>query len=195
MRLARIGTWGCPRFLAVIAALCGGFAFGPVTAARADQKEAPAPESRTLTTDDNVSLHITYYGSTLEKEAAVVVLLHQKDGNRFVWQGEKDGLAKRLQDAGFAVITVDLRQHGESKIGGAAGLGNANQGKKKGKKEAGIDLKPVEYELMVEQDMEAVKEFIFTEHQAGRLNMNKMAIVGAEMGASIAAAYAVFDWN
>ena len=43
--------------------------------------------------------------------------------------------------------------------------------------------------------MEAVKKFIYEEHQAGRLNMNKMGIVGPEMGASIAVAYTVFDWD
>jgi hypothetical protein len=42
--------------------------------------------------------------------------------------------------------------------------------------------------------MEAVKEFIKEEHQAGNLNMNKMGIVGPEMGASIAAFYAALDW-
>ena len=126
------------------------------------------------------------------------MLLHMKDGNRFVWQTEPDGFAKKLQKDGFAVVTVDLRSHGENKPGGAAAAGNANQGgagKKKGKKAQGLDLKLADYESMVESDMEAVKQFIFEEHQAGHLNMNKMGIVGPEMGASIAVAYAVLDWN
>src|SRR4029077_6102544 len=68
-------------------------------------------------------------------------------------------------------------------------------GKKKGKKSQGLDLKQGDYEAMVELDMEAVKTFIHGEHQAGHLNMNKMGIVGPEMGASIAVAYAVLDWD
>ncbi len=119
-----------------------------------------------------------------------------KDGNRFVWQGDK-GFAHRLQEEGYAVITVDLRFHGESKVGGAPGVTNVNQGtsKNKDKKKAGIDLRPIDLEAMVEYDMEAVKGFIKDEHQAKNLNMNKMGIVGPEMGASVAVAYAALDWD
>jgi len=193
MRQPRISIGGRLALLSAVATIATAAVVNPAAGGPSGKTEA-ASETRTLTTEDGVSIHITYYRSTEEKEAAVVVLLHMKDGNRFVWEG--DGLAKKLQQEGYAVVTVDLRQHGESKIGGAVGGGNANQSnKKKGKKGSGMDLKPVEYELMYEQDMEAVKQFIFTEHQAGRLNMNKMAIVGAEMGASVGAAYAVLDWD
>jgi pimeloyl-ACP methyl ester carboxylesterase len=152
------------------------------------------PENRVLPTGDG-SLHITYYKSPGDRESPVVVLLHMKDGSRFVWQGD-NGFARKLQKSGFAVITVDLRFHGESKAGGAVGAGNANQGgnKKKDKKKAGLDLKPPDFEAMAQVDMEAVKGFIKDEHQAENLNMNKMGIVGPEMGASIAAAYAEIDW-
>ncbi|MBS0265188.1 MAG: hypothetical protein JSS02_24865, partial [Planctomycetes bacterium] len=89
--------------------------------------------------------------------------------------------------------TVDLRYHGESKANGAAPVPTTNQGKK-GKKDVGLPLRPADYQAMVQLDLEAVKKFIFDEHQAGRLNMNKMGIVGPEMGASIAVNYAVYDW-
>lgn len=155
------------------------------------------PETKVLNTRDGGPLHITYYRSLRGKEAPVVVLLHQKDGNRFIWQGN-DGFAATLQREGYAVITVDLRFHGESKAAGAAVAGNANQpdgGKKGGKKVAGApELKPVDYKLMVENDMEAVKKFIFDEHQAENLNMNRMGIVGPEMGASVATLFAANDW-
>jgi pimeloyl-ACP methyl ester carboxylesterase len=168
------------------------------SAAEKDGKGAdlPKPENETLTTDDGGSLHITYYKSLLEENSPVVVLLHMKDGNRFVWQGDK-GFAQRLQREGYAVITVDLRFHGESKFGGAPAATNVNQGagKKKDKKKAGIDLHPADLVAMVEYDMEAVKAFIKEEHQAKRLNMTKMGIVGPEMGASVAVAYAALDWS
>jgi len=200
MRCARWRTTSRVWSIAAIAAIVATAGSAP-SAARANQKtdkksaEFGEPEPRTLRTDDGVSLHITYYKSTAEKEAPVVVLLHMKDGNRFVWQNE-GGFARRLQSEGYAVVTVDLRYHGESKLGGAVGVGNANQGggKKKGKKAAGLDLKQGDYNAMFEFDMEAVKEFIKEEHQAGNLNMNKMGIVGPEMGASIAAFYAALDW-
>ncbi len=154
------------------------------------------PEDRVLTTDDGGALHITYYKSPGDRESPVVVLLHMKDSSRFVWGGE-NGFARKLQKNGFAVITVDLRFHGQSKVGGAVGTSNVNQGggKKKDKKKAGLDLRPGDFEAMAEIDMEAVKGFIKDEHQAENLNMNKMGIVGPEMGASIAAAYAAIDWS
>ena len=194
-------------FLTAVALSFCVAALWPAAGSRAAQNKKPADptglekDERLLTTEDGVNLHITYYKSALEKDAkdaAVVVLLHMKDGNRFVWQTEPGGFARRLQADGFAVITVDLRFHGENKGSAAAAAGNANQGgvgKKKGKKNQGLNLKLADYDAMVEADMEAVKKFIYEEHQAGHLNMNKMGIVGPEMGASVAVAYTVLDWN
>jgi pimeloyl-ACP methyl ester carboxylesterase len=192
---ARIGLLGTVAVTLAVAGLL------PPAISRAAQKadkpdDLPVPEFPTLRTADELNLHVTYYKSTREKDAAVVVLLHMKDGTRLVWTPQENGFARELQKKGYAVIAVDLRFHGENKAGGAVPAANPNQtaGKKKGKKAAGLDLKQGDYLAMVESDMEAVKAFIFDEHQAGRLNMNKMAIVGPEMGASIAAAYALYDW-
>jgi len=191
---ARIGLIGA---LAVTLVIAVSLPPAVSDAAQKDKKsdDVSKPELLTLRTPDEVNLHITYYKSTEEKDAAVVVLLHMKDGNRFVWTSD-NGFAQLLQKNGFAVIAVDLRFHGENKAGGAVPAANPNQtkGKTKGKKAAGLDLKQGDYEAMWAQDMERVKTFIFEEHQAGRLNMNKMGIVGPEMGASIAAQYALFDW-
>jgi pimeloyl-ACP methyl ester carboxylesterase len=160
-------------------------------------KEEPAL-AKTLTTRDGGTIHITYYKSLQGKESPVVVLLHQKDGNRFVWQAKTEGFAETLQKEGYAVITVDLRFHGESKAAGATVAGNANQGdgsKKGGKKVSGTpELKLGDYKAMIDFDMEAVKKFIYDEHQAENLNMNKMGIVGPEMGATIATLFAANDW-
>lgn len=186
--------------LAVVGSLT---VLGGVAQAQKSDKKAEVlaePENKTLQTKDGVPIHITYYKSLLGKEAPVIVLLHIKDGNRFVWQ---KGFAERLQADGYAVITVDLRGHGESKGAAASTTGNVNQtsdkDKKKpgstGKKAGGIELKPADYEAMVALDMEAVKKFIYEENQAENLNMNKTGIVGPEMGASIAAFAAVADWN
>jgi pimeloyl-ACP methyl ester carboxylesterase len=199
----RRADWGRLSQFAVLIVLAGWVAtnaFVPLATIRAAQGRSDSggttAEPHQLPTEDGVNLHIKYFKSNADstKDAAVVVLLHMKDGNRFVWEPE-NGFAKALQSKGFAVITVDLRFHGESKAGGAAPAGNANQGKSKGKKDSGLALKIGDYQDMVRYDMEAVKKFIFDEHQAGRLNMNKMGIVGPEMGASVAVAYTVFDWD
>ena len=193
--MARVGLLA---MLAMLAA-AAGLVPSPGCAAPSDKStDLTKPENKTLRCDDGfTNLHITYFRSPADKESPVVVLLHMKDGNRFVWQSE-GGFAEVLQKAGYAVITVDLRFHGESKVGGAAGVANANQGtgkKNKGKKAAGLDLQPGDYKAMFAFDMEAVKDFIKEEHVKGNLNMNKMGIVGPEMGASVATYFAVLDWD
>jgi hypothetical protein len=47
---------------------------------------------------------------------------------------------------------------------------------------------------MVSIDMEAVKKFIFDEHQNEKLNMRKMGIVGSEFSTAVALNYAWQDW-
>jgi pimeloyl-ACP methyl ester carboxylesterase len=190
---ARIGLLATTAIMAVTAG------FLP-SAGRANQKPAATgaaatdkPESRVLTAEDGFNIHISYYRSTGNKESPVVVLVHQQDDNRFIWQAE-DGLARKLQSNGYAVITVDLRFHGESKPAGGGAVGNANQGVKKKDKKSGPDLKPGDYASM-QLDLEAVKDLIFKEHQDEKLNMNKLGIVGAGMGASVASYFAVFDWR
>ncbi len=206
----------CWRGLGMIAAVgvwlvCSSRGFAADAAPAKPSDRIADPEPMTLVTNDGVTVHITYYKSNVGKEAPVVILLHEKGGNRFVWQS-KNGLAEQLQADGFAVITVDLRGHGESKGGAAATspTGNVNQpadkkkktGDKKEKSETGKarggasnDLKPWDYENMCAIDMEAVKKFIYQENQAQNLNMNKIGIAGPEMGASVAAYFALADWE
>lgn len=180
--------------------LCSGVA----TTQAADPPPAASDrlpsQSEVVTTSSGVVIHFTYFPSKEGKNAPVVMLLHMKDGNRFVWQG---GFPERLQDEGFAVVAIDLRGHGESKPGGAGGApagGNANQPdeKKKGAPRrgttAGPKLRPADYKAMTE-DLDAVKKFLMKEHQGMRLNIARLGIVGPEMGATIAAVFADKDWN
>jgi pimeloyl-ACP methyl ester carboxylesterase len=150
---------------------------------------------RVLTTDDDWSIYITYYPAAGEKdsvtkESPVVVLLHGDKENRLVWEADK-GLVPKLHEAGYAVIAVDLRKHGQStNVAGRAGDSPAG-----GKSSDGTNLMGTDYRNMVEFDMAAVKKFIYDENQAKKLNMNKMAIIGAESAADVAMCFAVADWN
>ncbi len=158
-------------------------------AQQADDKTGK--EEKTLSSlKDGWPIHVTYYPSRLKKNSAVVVLLHMRGGNRLVWT-RKGGMAEMLQNQGFAVIAVDLRKHGQSKLTAVpAGTGK----KKKSRKGTASNLTRFDYNLMAFSDMEAVKKFIYTEHQAGKLNMRKLAVVGAGMSAPVAVAFAFNDW-
>ncbi len=138
---------------------------------------------------DSWPIHVTYYPSRLKENAAVVVLLHQKGGSRLVWT-RKGGLAEALQNQGFAVIAADLRKHGQSKLAGGA----AARRKKGGKKGSDSNLTRVDYAMMVTSDMEAIKKFVSAEHAKKRLNMRKLAVVGAGMSSPIAVVFSANDW-
>lgn len=175
------------------AILFSTLAVAPVAAQKAGSKEKDKekyePVVRSLETKDGGTLKGTYFQSNRGKDAAVVVLLHMADGNRMIWQG-RDSFAARLHNEGYAVLTLDLRGHGDSKGDGAVGV-VAQSEKKTARKAA----RKIEYSQMVEFDMEAVNKFLLTEHQQGNLNMNKTGFVGPEMGATVAAFAAARDWQ
>jgi pimeloyl-ACP methyl ester carboxylesterase len=166
-------------------------AFAPARAA--DPAATPASMPRVLQTDDNWQIYITYFPAkgdreAFTKEAPVVMLLHGDKQVRLVYEGPR-GLASRLQDAGCAVITVDLRKHGQStnvaQGGGAPSTGRTTE----------ATIQSSDYRNMVDFDLEAVKRFIQQQHQAKKLNMRKLGIVAAGSSAVVAAAFAAADWN
>lgn len=159
-----------------------------------DGKKDKPVEDKTIYAIDNWPLKLTYYKSSEGKEAAVVVLLHQKRESRMVWTA-KGGVAETLHGEGFAVIAIDLRKHGQSKPGETEDepKKNTSDKDKSAKKSAGGELKPGDYVGMV-HDLDAVKKFIFEEHQKGNLNMRKMAIVAPAMSAAVAVVFTANDW-
>jgi dienelactone hydrolase len=148
--------------------------------AASEKEKIPDPEEITLTTSDGVRLAMTYYPSNRGKEAIPVVLLHAWKGSRTDYKT----LALALQAKGYTAIVPDLRGHGGStkqKVGGNDYTLNAPK------------LPTDQYKLMVEKDMYAVKEFLWEKNNAKELNMNKLCVVGAEMGASVAINFTAFD--
>ena len=158
-------------------ALCCGIVLFALPAWAEDAKTT-TPTEETLTTKDGWPIHITYFKSAEGKESPVVILLHQRNGNRLIW---REGLAKTLQENGYAVVTVDLRKHGESQLQDGMSTETAN-------------IKPIDYKAMFAYDLEAVKEFILQEHIAENLNIRKLAIVAPEMSTPLAIYYTIADW-
>ncbi len=142
-----------------------------------DADKPPPPADIVLRTRDGVALHATYYPSTLGKEAVPIVLLHGEKGSR----GDFKAFALELQALGHAVIAPDLRGHGDS----ASPRGP----------DRALALKPEDLANMVSQDMEAVKSFLVARNNAGELNIDKLCLVGAEMGSAVAVNFAARDWS
>lgn len=159
---------------ALVAAAAG------VARAQATGGNAATVSQQTVRTGDGWSLPVTYFKSAQGKESPVVVLLHGTGGSRQVFGSERGGFAKALQDRGYAVVTVDLRKHGEAQAP-AASRGPAK-------------VTALDYGSMVTQDLEAVKAFLMERHEAGELNVRKLGIVAAGDTAPVAANYALADW-
>ncbi len=163
------------------------FSSSDLHAQNKDTKGPPKPRGITLAAQDGFPISITYYESSNGADAPVVILLHGKGGSKRVWDKQ---FAPILQQNGYAVISVDLRKHGQSKPPLAAKGGSKNQ-----KKPASTKLTTFDYKAMVALDMEAVWKFLFVEHQKKHLNMRKVAIVAADMSVPIALNYALVDWS
>ncbi len=163
----------------------------PLFAQGTAKKGKAVSEDKVLRTKDNVAINITYFPSAAGKNAPVAILLHGAKGNRLVWHtgtGNIPGFAPALQSNEFAVVTVDLRGHGQN-IASEGGAAAAN------KKADVHKLTARDYQAMVIGDLEAIKRFIFDEHQKEMLNMNKLAIVAADFSTAVALNYTDLDWS
>lgn len=158
---------------------------GPgATAAPQPEADADAlapPEDVTLATKDGVELHLTFYAGSQGKDAVPIVLLHGAKSSR----KEYRDLAAYLQELGHAVVAVDLRGFGDSTHVGNTDSITADK------------LRPADYAAMaaVGGDLETVKKFLLKKHNAGELNIDKLCLVGADLGASVALAWAQLDWS
>jgi pimeloyl-ACP methyl ester carboxylesterase len=147
------------------------------------------PQPAKLQTKDGVELSITYYPSSVGKDATPVVLLPDYKDT----QGIFSSLAQRMQSPGeddkhasFAVVTVDLRGHGAStKQASPDGSLREIDAAKLGKDDV---------LAMSELDMEAVRSFLVGKNDKEELNLNRLCLVGAGMGATVAVNWAAQDW-
>lgn len=173
-------------------AIAAGLATSPLVAQ--DSGRAPEPQEVTLHTKDGIALGATFYpaGEGERDEIVPLVLLHDYQESRAVF----DDLARRLQAAGAdarggraprAILTVDLRGHGESKTARTRGGGEIELEPK--------DLGQADFEAMVLSDMEAVRKFLVAKNNAGQLNLNQLGLIGAGMGANVALLWAANDWS
>lgn len=162
----------------VVVPLGGQGLFGAEEAA----KRLPAPEEvgGQKLVSSGLQLSATFYPGTKGKDNVPVILLHMFEGDR----KEFTELATFLQGRGCAVLLPDLRGHGES-----------NRSPFGGDPLDPDDMRRADFTYMYYDDMEKFRSFLVDKNDEGELNLNKLCIVGAEMGATIAAYYAQFDWT
>jgi len=154
-------------------------------AAADEEDEDPAlkPRPESLTTKDNVKLSTFYFPSKLGKEGAPVILVHE-------WKGQAAPYLKlclTLRKAGFAVMVVEYRGHGNSK------KYTDRSGKEEDYNISTMGRQDVE--AIVRYDIEEVKKFLKVENNAGRLNLNALCMIGVKEGAILAGYWAARDWK
>jgi pimeloyl-ACP methyl ester carboxylesterase len=186
-RFCALNPWSRRSWLALTASAClTTFAWGQKDEPKDEEKPKgpPDPEDLSLESKDHVQVKATYWEPEEPgKETIPIILIHGWGGNR----EEYDLLGKFLQSHGHAVISVDLRGHGGSTI-----LRQPQAAKD-------IEIKPEKLtkpalEAMV-YDVQAAKDFLYDQHVEGKLNLNQLCVVGADMGAIVALNFAAYDWN
>jgi pimeloyl-ACP methyl ester carboxylesterase len=131
------------------------------------------------TTADGVTIHGTYFPGDKKqgKDTVPVILLHEQGGRGSDFGRLIEALWR--QGKGYAVIVPDLRGHGASRV---AGLNPEKFG-------------PADFASIVTGDMEALHRFLLREHNAGHLNVDRLCIIGAGMGANVALYWTRLNWS
>ena len=174
-------------FVSNLGGIGGSLLFAPRPLVAQEQVEIPAPESVTLdTTKDGVVVKGTYYGGTNKDETVPILMVHDFGKHN---RGEFHRLALGLQKAaGHAVLSIDLRGHGESTL----------RKKLDGTEETltSDKLRPADFTAMVAADLEVAKRFLMTKHHAKELNIDRLVVVGAgQMGSVVALNWTYQDWS
>ncbi|MCS7238618.1 MAG: alpha/beta hydrolase [Thermoguttaceae bacterium] len=153
------------------------------------KKQLPPPEEVTVRTKEpggSMELRGTFYPGSNGKDSVPVILLHMWKGSR----ADFAPLVPVLQDKGHAILVPDLRGHGQSRRrliatprGPSVEVLDAEK------------LAPADFAAMVQFDLEAWKRFLLERNDAEGLNIEKLCVVGAEMGAAVALNWALLDWS
>jgi len=184
---------------AAVTALAVGLT-GMSAAAVAQEAAAPAKKPRdpveklSLETTDGLAIAAWHYrGEGEGGRPPVVILLHDLDGSHLT----VEPLAKELARRGIAVVAPDLRGHGASTIRQTAGGEETIEAR---------SLKKPDFEAMtlthggrvrdqsaVRGDIECVRNWIKLRADEGKLDIDRLFVVGSGLGCTLAAMWAIND--
>jgi alpha-beta hydrolase superfamily lysophospholipase len=158
------------------------------------EEPPPEPEALTFATTDGVEIAAWFFAPPGDDPPlATVILLHDLGGSHET----VEPLAKALQAGGCAVVGLDLRGHGKSVIPKTPRAAAGDQ--------SGL-LKSRDFVSMIataggrlrEQsairgDIEVVRNWLKRQAEAGKLDLDKLYLVGSGVGAAVAAGWTVND--
>ncbi len=156
------GTPGTPSLLALLLML-------PAVAGAAGAAEWQTVHFKT---SDGLTIAADYYPPELDKTPApIVICLHMYRSNRKAWRP----LAGPLHEAGFAVLAIDMRGHGDSAT--------------EQTRRAVIERETAVFDAMT-RDVRAAYTWLV--RQKG-VDPARFAVIGASVGCSVALRYAALD--
>jgi dienelactone hydrolase len=126
----------------------------------------------TIPTADLYSVAGWYFAPEGKEKAPAVILLHQRGRDKSNW----GDLPEKLVHQGFAVISIDLRGHGETKGPGGSNLPLES-------------LKDSDYKAML-NDVAAAHQYLLK--QKG-VDGDRVGIIGASIGANLGIMYCAGD--
>jgi alpha-beta hydrolase superfamily lysophospholipase len=184
-----------PLLAALIAILSEAASVGLAQPAAREPEPLPAVKELTLETSDGIGLAVQYFAAPGEdKPEATVILIHDLGGS----SDAVVPLAETLQQAGYAVLAPDLRGHGESSIPPYAKAAATGEQWKL--------VKRPDFEAMavtgggrvrgqgdIRGDIETVRNWIKQQAAAGKLDLDRIVVVGSGVGAAVAATWTVAD--
>ena len=135
--------------------------------------ETPKPQTVTLTTYDGVRIVGDYYAPRADaRPAPMAILLHMYRSNRHAFEP----LIGPLHEAGFAILAIDMRGHGDSATP---------------ELEQRVRQRDTQVFLDMVQDVRAAYDFLGG--RKGEVDRARFALVGASVGCSVALHYAARD--
>jgi pimeloyl-ACP methyl ester carboxylesterase len=184
-----------------LALLAVSAAKGPARAQELkDIKGAPVK----FETKDGVTLQGTFYAGK-DSDQPTVLMLHKLKSDSA--QGSWTEFAKRLNQAGYSVLTFDFRGHGESKAVDPDRFWNNlespqnvkwlkpkdGKGNLRDKIDA-ADFPPGYFPYLI-NDIAAAKLYLDQRNDAGKCNSQALIVLGAEDGAALGAMWMAVEWD
>ena len=174
---------------------------GPA-AARGDAGAAAAPakkprdpvEKLSLETTDGVAIAAWHYRASGEASPPpVVILLHDLDGSH----ASVEPLAKELARRGIAVVAPDLRGHGASTTRQTPGGEETIEARALKKPDLEVMTLTqggrVRDQSAVRGDIECVRNWIKQRADEGKLDIDRLFVVGSGLGCTLAAMWTIND--
>lgn len=143
-------------------------------------------------TSDGVWLVADYYKGNADENTIPVLLLHGKGQSK----ENMKNVAHALAETGMAVLCPDFRGHGESTSRSVQDYTAGNMPVRRVDTEYTVEnFQKDDYLNLVNTDGKFWYNFLIAQHNAKRINIRKLIVIGTEFGGSVASFWVRSDWS